>query len=204
MLEGKCYYPDDEGTYPAVILCHPHPLYGGSMHNNVVQALSLTLVNQSIIAFMFNFRGAGRSEGSFGGGIAEQEDVSAAINWLTSQSEVDPGKIGLAGYSFGAAVASQVACNDERIKAMALISPPLETSQISRLKDCPKPKLIISGTDDFVVSTQKAELIDRESAEPKQFELVAGADHFWQGHEHAMAETVTAFFSTFFRTFYSR
>ena len=135
-----------------------------------------------------------RSEGSFGDGVAEQEDVAAAISWLACQPEVDVGKVGLLGYSFGAAVALPVACNDERVKAMALISPPLEPSQIAQLKECAKPKLIVCGTEDFVVSLEKAELMNREAAEPKQFEFVSGADHFWSGREAVLAEKVAAFF----------
>ena len=199
MLEGVCYFPDGDGVFPAVVLCHPHPLYGGSMNNNVVLAASSTLVSNSIIAFMFNFRGVDGSEGSFGGGVAEQEDVAAAISWLTSQPEVDASKVGLMGYSFGAAVVLPVACNDDRVVAMALISPPVDTSKVSQLKDCAKPKLIICGTEDFVVPVEKAELINQESGEPKQFELVAGADHFWGGHESTLSEKVADFFGSLFK-----
>ena len=160
--------------------------------------MASTLVNESIIAFMFNFRGVGGSQGSFGGGVAEQEDVAAAVSWLACQPEVDAGRMGLLGYSFGAAVALPVAHSDKRIKAVTFISPPLEPSQMPQLKECAKPKLIVCGTEDFVVSLEKAELMNREAAEPKQFELVSGADHFWSGHEVAMAEKVAAFFSTSF------
>ena len=168
------------------------------MDNNVILAVGSTLVNKSTIAFMFNFRGVGGSQGSFGGGVAEQEDVAAAVSWLACQPEVDAGRMGLVGYSFGAAVALPVAHSDKRVKAMALISPPLEPSQISQLKDCAKPKLIVCGTEDFVVSLEKAELMNREAAEPKQFELVSGADHFWSGREAVLAEKVAAFFSGLF------
>lgn len=168
------------------------------MNNNVILAAASALVNKSMIAFMFNFRGVGGSEGSFGGGVAEQEDVTAAISWLASQSQVDVSRLGLLGYSFGATVALPVACDDERVRAMALISPPVEPPQLSQLRDCAKPKLIICGTEDFVVPLEMAELINRESAEPKQFELVSGADHFWRGHEVAMAEKVAAFFGSLF------
>lgn len=198
-LEGVCYFPEGDGVFPAVFLCHPHPLYGGSMDNNVVLAAASALVSKSIIALIFNFRGAGGSEGSFGGGVAEQEDVAAAMSWLISQPEVDKGKLGLMGYSFGAMVALPVACSDERVKAAALISPPLEPPQISQLKDCVKPKLIMCGTDDFVVPLDRAELINREAAEPKQFVLVSEADHFWWGHELAMGEKVAAFFDRLFK-----
>lgn len=198
-LEGACYYPDGKGIFPAVILCHPHPLYGGSMHSSVIMSMGANLVGKSIIAFMFNFRGVGKSEGSYAGGIGECEDVVAAINWLVPQPEVDKSKLGLAGYSFGASVAAPVGCDDERVKAIALISPALETSQITKLKDCTKPRFIISGSEDDVISREEVELVNGELAEPKRFEIIEGADHFWMGYEGLVAEKVTTFFEGIFK-----
>jgi alpha/beta superfamily hydrolase len=164
------------------------------MNNNVIMAVSSALVEKSIAAFMFNFRGVGSSQGKYGDGIAEQEDVATAISWLISQPVVDSNRVGLLGYSFGAAVALPVACADERVKAVALISMPPGSSQASQLKGCPKPKLIVCGTDDFVAPLDQAKLMNQEAAEPKQFELIDGADHFWLGYEAVLAEKVTAFF----------
>ncbi|MCJ7791427.1 MAG: dienelactone hydrolase family protein [Dehalococcoidia bacterium] len=180
--------------FPAVVLCHPHPLYGGSMNNNVIMAVSSALVEKSMAAFMFNFRGVGGSQGSFGDGIAEQEDVAAAISWIISQPEVDSERVGLSGYSFGAAVALPAAGTDDRVRAVALISLPPGPLQISQLKDCAKPKFLICGTNDFVVPLDQAKLLNQEAAEPKQIELVDGADHFWLGYETVLAEKVVAFF----------
>ena len=199
MLEGACYFPEGEGVFPAVVLCHPHPLYGGSMDNNVILALEAALITNSIIAFMFNFRGVGGSQGKFGDGINEQKDVTAAINWIVSQPEVDVSKVGLVGYSFGAFVSLPVACDDKRIKAMALISPPLEPSHISELKDCAKPKFIVSGSEDAFVPPAQVELLNRKLSGPKQFELISGADHFWWGYELIIAEKIADFFSPLFQ-----
>jgi len=201
-LEGLCYVPEGDGIFPAVVLCHPHPLYGGSMDNNVVLSVGSALVEKSIIAFMFNFRGVGGSQGSFGGGIDEQKDVSAGISWIISQQNVDKEKVGIAGYSFGAMVALPVTCNDNRVKALALISMPPGPEQISQLKKCVKPKLIIAGTDDMVVPVQEAKRMGKEAAEPKQFELVSGADHLWWGHESVLAHRVTGFFNKILNTKY--
>ena len=198
-LEGLCYFPDREGVFPAVVLCHPHSLYGGSMDNNVILSVSSALVEKSIIAFMFNFRGVGGSQGSFGGGIAEQEDVAAAISWIVSQPEVDSERVGLSGYSFGAAVALPVAGTDDRVRALALISLPPGPLQIAQLKNCAKPKFLICGTNDFVVPLDQSKLMDREAAEPKQFELISGADHLWWGYETVLAKKVAAFFEDKFQ-----
>jgi alpha/beta superfamily hydrolase len=193
-LEGMCYCPDRDGVFPAVVLCHPHPVYGGSMDNNVILSVSLALVKKSVIAFMFNFRGVGGSQGSFGGGTAEQEDVASAISWIISQPETDNKRVGLSGYSFGAVVALPVACADDRVGAAALISMPHGKSQISQLKSCPKPKLLICGTNDMIVPLEQAQLMNREAAEPKQFELISGADHLWWGYEAVLSEKVATFF----------
>jgi uncharacterized protein len=193
-LEGLVYFPDRDGVFPAVVLCHPHPLYGGSIDNNVILSVSSALVENSIIAFMFNFRGVGGSQGSFGGGIAEQQDATAAVNWVISQPEVDSDRVGLSGYSFGAAVALPVACISDRVKALALISMPHGAKQIAQLKSCSKPKLLIFGTNDFVVPLEQAQLMNREAAEPKQSEVISGADHLWLGYESVLAEKVAGFF----------
>jgi alpha/beta superfamily hydrolase len=164
------------------------------MNNNVVLAVSSALVERSVVAFMFNFRGVGNSQGSYGDGIAEQKDVAAAINWLISQPAVDSNRLGLLGYSFGAAVALSVACIDDRVKAVALISLPPGSSQLSQLlKSCPKTKLLVCGTNDFVVPLDQAKLMSRKAADPKHFELIDGADHFWVGYEAVLADKVAAF-----------
>jgi alpha/beta superfamily hydrolase len=169
------------------------------MDSNVILSVSLALAEKSIIAFMFNFRGVGGSQGKYGDGIAEQEDVAAAISWVISQSEADSNKVGLSGYSFGAAVALPVACTDERVKAVALISMPAASSQVSQLKGCAKPKLLICGTNDLVVPMEQAQLMSREAAEPKQFELISGADHLWWGYESVLSDKVAAFFEDKFQ-----
>jgi alpha/beta superfamily hydrolase len=193
-LQGLFYFPNSDGVFPAVVLCHPHPLYGGSMDNNVIVAASSALVEKSIIAFTFNFRGVGGSQGSYGDGIAEQEDVKAAISWLISHPMVERNRLGLLGYSFGAAVALPVACDDNRIRAVVLISLPPGPLQSSQLKNCIKPKFIICGANDFVVPLDQANLMNQEAAEPKQFDLISGADHFWVGYEPMLAGKVAAFF----------
>lgn len=198
-LEGLCYSPDRDGVFPAVVLCHPHPIYGGSMDNNVILAVGSALVESCMIAFMFNFRGVGGSQGGFGGGIAEQEDAAAAVSWVVSQPEADGNRVGLAGYSFGASVALPVACADDRVGALALISLPPGQLQITQLKRCSKPKLLICGMNDSVVPLEQAQLMSKEAAEPKLLELVSGADHLWWGYEKVLGEKVATFFEDKFQ-----
>ena len=193
-LEGLYYGVEAEGPAPAVAVCHPHPLHGGSMSNNVTCAIADALVKAGIAALLFNFRGVGRSEGRHGGGIAEQQDVVAALDWLGSWKGVDAGRLGLAGYSFGGGVALPVACADERVKCIALISPYFESSSIVLLRDCHKPKLIMAGGDDDMALPSDVEQYGREAAAPKTCEIIKGADHFWGGYEGQMAAKVAGFF----------
>lgn len=198
-LEGVCYLPDHGEHLPVAVVCHPHPLYGGSMDNNVVQAISSALVERGIAALAFNFRGVGGSQGAFDGGRGEQEDVRAALDWLCSRDYVDARKIGLTGYSFGAAVALPVACGESRVKAVALVSLPLmDDAQVqqsrSLLTTCYIPKLLVCGDDDFVVPLSAMQRLAEVAPEPKEVRVIAGADHFWWGNEQTVAATVADFF----------
>jgi alpha/beta superfamily hydrolase len=195
VLEGILTIPEGTGALPAVIVCHPHPLYGGSMDNNVVSSLSETLAQASLASFKFNFRGVGGSQGKFGQGIGEREDAKAAISFISTVKEVDSERIGLAGYSAGAGFALPVGSNDDRIKALAAISPPLSMSDFDFLKSCPKPKLLISGSRDDLISTEQFLEFCQKLPEPKECESIEGADHFWWGYESSLAAKVTTFFT---------
>jgi alpha/beta superfamily hydrolase len=197
-LEGILHLPAGKGPFPAVAVCHPHPLYGGDMHNNVVLAICHALAEASLAAFRFNFRGVGQSEGDFAEGIGEQEDVVSALAFLASVSRVDPNKIGLAGYSFGTQVALPVAPQREQVKAMALVSPVLSAWDWEQLKSYVRPKLFLCGDKDHYVSYQEVQRLVSGLPQPSQCEVIPGADHFWWGYEGKVAEKVSAFFKKAF------
>jgi len=195
VLEGILAIPEGAEPFPAVIVCHPHPLYGGSMDNNVVYSLCETLTQASLASFKFNFRGVGGSQGEFGQGIGEQEDVEAAISFLSTIKEVDSKRIGLAGYSAGAGFALPVAFKDDRVRALAAVSPPLPMFDFAFLKSCPKPKLLISGTRDDLIPIDQFLEFCQNLPEPKECESIEGANHFWWGYESRLAGKVAAFFT---------
>lgn len=197
-LEGEWHLPQGKGPFPAVAVCHPHSLYGGSMWNNVVIAVCQSLSRDLIAAFRFNFRGVGKSGGTFGGGTAEQEDVKAALAFVSSASNIDPGKIGLVGYSFGGSVALPVALIDERVSLLALVSPALLDAGWDQLEQYPRPKLVIVGDADSVVRLERFRQYIKDVTNPAQYQLVSGADHFWLGYEQELARTLTRFFVTGF------
>lgn len=122
-LEGILALPRGEGPFGLVIVCHPHPLYGGSMHNKVVHAVCEKIGEKGLAWLKFNFRGVGDSGGHFGGGGSEKEDAKAAVAFAQAQEKIDPERMGICGYSFGSMIAFAVAAEDARIKAVAGISP---------------------------------------------------------------------------------
>jgi alpha/beta superfamily hydrolase len=194
-LVGVLQIPDGEGLFPAVVICHPHPLYGGSMDNNVVNSLCDALVANPCITLKFNFRGVGGSQGMFSDGVGEQADVKAAISFVAALREADRARLGLAGYSAGAAWGVTAAYRDDRVSALAAVSPPLTLFDFNVLRDCRKPKLMICGSRDELI--QDKALLDfcRTLPEPRECYIVEGADHSWWGHEKELAERVTDFFS---------
>ncbi len=197
LLEAVWHFPEGTGSFPAVVVCHPHPLYGGNMSSNVVFGICQALAQKSIAALRFNFRGAGKSGGEFGEGIGEQEDVKAALDFVASTANIDQKRKGLAGYSFGASVALPVAAQDERVKMLALVSPALTDSGWEQLKSYTKPKFVIVGENDFVIP--QAQFLKLAGNMPEQYQVIAGADHFWSGYEAEVVEKISQFFAEGFK-----
>jgi len=194
-LEGILHLPQGKPPFPAVVVCHPHPLYGGSMYNNVVLAICDALAEATIVAFRFNFRGVGKSKGNYSEGIGEQEDVKSALAFLTGMSKVNSNEIGLAGYSFGTKVALPVAIHGKEVRAIALVSPFLSTSDWGQLKTYVRPKLFLCGSEDHFISPREVQQMTSELPDPYQYEVIHGADHFWSGYEEQVAEKVSTFFT---------
>jgi uncharacterized protein len=191
MLEGILHRPAGICLYPAVAVCHPHPLYGGDMHNSVVVAICEGLCAEGMGALRFNFRGVGGSEGSFGGGSEERRDVRAALDYLEGEPAVDGGRIGLAGYSFGALVALAVV--DERVQGVAAVSPPLAMQDLSG-RELRRPSLFVFGGEDAIAPADRlADLASALVGEHRTV-VVPGADHFWWGQEEVLVKEVVAFF----------
>jgi hypothetical protein len=195
MLEGIFSLPEGEGAYGLVIACHPHPLYGGNMGNNVVEAICRAVGRQGLAWLKFNFRGVGRSGGNFAGGVGEKEDARAAISFGATQARVDGERIGICGYSFGSSVAFAVAVENVQVKAVAGISPFIEPADL--LDHYHRPKLFISGTEDEWVDVGNLERLVQNLPEPKEWMMQPGADHFWVGSESPMAERVSDFFAKY-------
>ncbi len=172
-----------------VVICHPHPLYGGDMENPVVVRVQEVCAALGLATLRFNFRGVGASGGVHGGGVGEQDDAVAALDVLAKA--MGGGALAIAGYSFGSRIAALVGGRDDRIAGMALIAPPLAMSDFGFLADTHVPTLMVAGTrdqycppDDFSRFTAARRWITAATIE--------GADHFFFGKLFPLGEAVTA------------
>ena len=161
------------------LVCHPHPLFGGTLHNKVVYQTAKALHRRNIPVLRFNFRGAGLSEGEHDQGRGEQDDVSAAIDFLAREFPGRP--ILLAGFSFGSWVGLRVGCRDQRVTQLIGLGIPVDRSDLGYLRDCVKPKLIVQGENDQFGSRANVEALFATLPDPKRLVIVAAADHFFQG-----------------------
>lgn len=197
-LEGIWEIPDRTGPFPAVVVCHPHPQFGGDMYNDVVYYICRELTQRSIAALRFNFRGVGESGGSYGGVAAAVTDLEAAIAYLFSHPDFDENKLGLAGYSFGAEVCTKYAHREKRLRALTLVSPVFGEPAWHDLAGFAGPKLIVAGEQDYYLDYDLFKKRKGMLPGPAECRLVAGTDHFWVGYETIMAELVGNFFRRIF------
>ncbi len=159
----------------AALVCHPHPLFGGTLHNKVVFHTMKALNSFGFPVLRFNFRGAGLSHGEHDQGEGEVEDVRTALNWLDSEYHLP---LVFAGFSFGAAVGLRAACPDSRVKGVIAVGTPVgpvvADSEVPRtytfdfLRECPKPKFFVSGARDQFGPRPKLEELVRTIPEPKK------------------------------------
>ena len=176
----------------AVVVSHPHPLYGGDMHNPVVGLISAPFEDQGWTTLRFNFRGVGRSQGDFDQGVGEQEDVSAAVAYLKGLGEQ---QIILAGYSFGAWVSAQAALTHPEVQGSILVSPPIGMMDFSFLSQDTKTHLIIVGDQDPYAPVAKIKNLVQSMPAPPPIKIIKGADHFfssgWEELTAAIRENLT-------------
>jgi alpha/beta superfamily hydrolase len=174
------------------VVCHPHPLYGGTIHNKVVYQTAKALHQHGAPVLRFNFRSAGQSEGVHDRGIGEQADVRAGLDYLSAEF---PGKaIVLAGFSFGSWVGLRVGCEDARVTSVIGLGLPVDKVDVSYLRACVKPKLIIQGGQDQFGSRANIEALFTTIPEPKRLVIVEGADHFFAGRLDAIGTAIETWF----------
>ena len=179
-LEAILWSPPQSDESPlAGLVCPPHPLFGGTMHNKVVYQAAKSLDELGLPVLRFNFRGAGASEGKHDCGQGEQDDVRAALDFLADEFPGSP--LLLAGFSFGCWVGLRVGCGDTRVTELIGIGTPVNDSDFSYLSDCEKPKLFVQGSEDQFGSIDKLEVLVASLPGTNQVRSVHGADHFFVG-----------------------
>jgi alpha/beta superfamily hydrolase len=172
------------------LVCHPHPLFGGTMHNKVVYQAAKALHRRGMAVLRFNFRGAGLSEGTHDKGRGEQDDVRAALDYLAREFPSRP--ILLVGFSFGSVVGLKVGCADPRVEKLIGLGIPVNDSDLTYLRTCGKPKLIIQGGNDQFGSRANVESLFSTLPEPKRLVIVEGVDHFFAGKLQEVGAAIEA------------
>jgi uncharacterized protein len=179
--------PAADPNFVAVV-CHPHPLFGGTMHNKVVFQAAKALHQRGASVLRFNFRGVGQSDGAYDHGQGEQGDVRAAIDYLADEFPGRP--ILVAGFSFGSSVGLRVGCGDARVVQLIGMGLPVDNIDFSFLRGCAKPKLLIQGGNDQFGSRASMDALFATIPGPKRLVVVDGADHFFTGKLDAVGSAI--------------
>jgi len=163
----------------AALVCHPHPLFGGTMHNKVVYQAAKSFDSLGLPVLRFNFRGAGTSGGEHDKGEGEQGDVRAALDFLADEFPGVP--LLLAGFSFGCWVGLRVGCRDDRVTQLIGLGTPVNSTDFSFLRACKKPKLFVHGSHDKFGDLARVQALIDSVPDPKRLVVVQDADHFFVG-----------------------
>ena len=166
----------------AALVCHPHPLGGGTLHNKVVYHTMKAFSSLGLPVLRFNFRGVGLSEGSFDHGRGELEDARAALDWLDANLQLP---VLLAGFSFGSYIGMQAGCGDSRVRGLIGLGVPVlaegRSYSYEFLDQCMRPKLFVCGAEDQFGPRDAVRAMLEHTAEPKRMVWIEGAEHFFQG-----------------------
>lgn len=172
----------------AVVFAHPLPTEGGTMHTKVVYQAAKALARIGCVVLRFNFRGVGRSAGSWDEGRGEMDDFKAALSYMAT---AHPGlQIWAAGFSFGAYIASTAGADDDRVCALIAIAPPVHKYEFASVKLSPKPKFIIHGERDELISIRMARHFYAQLPEPKEFVEIDKADHLFDGQTREVGDAL--------------
>ena len=187
-LEALLEEPDDRPPGEACVLCHPHPLFGGTMHNKVVYRMARALRRSGSVVLRFNFRGVGRSQGEHAEGVGEIEDARAAVEWLRGRYSGLP--CSLAGFSFGSRVILELGCALGDAARLVAVGFPTSAGEAPYLASCQVPKFFITSTADQYAPRQEMEMLYAKIASPKQMIWIEAEDHFFGGALDRLEEVV--------------
>jgi alpha/beta superfamily hydrolase len=187
-LEAILWTPARSTPAMVALVCHPHPLFGGTMHNKVVFQTAKALDSLGIAVLRFNFRGAGLSEGTHDKGRSEVDDVRQALEFLVGQFRETP--LLVAGFSFGCWVGLRAGCEDARVEKLIGIGAPVNDSDFSYLAECSKPKLFVHGSNDQFGDVKKVRQMVASLPGKNELVVVDGVDHFFTGKIEELAKAI--------------
>jgi len=175
---------------PAAVVCHPHPMYGGSMQNNVVEAILAAMWQAGYATLRFNFRGVGASEGEHDGGPGEVDDAVAAMTFLLTQPGVRKDGAAMTGYSFGAMVAMNAGNERAEISRIIAVALPLAMAEARVPAGASKPVLLVSGDYDSYSPVAGLQALKSKIGDSARLEIVGGTDHFFGGCEAELSRVI--------------
>jgi len=186
-LEALLDVPEGESRAVAVF-GHPHPLHGGTMHTKALYQAAKATARIGVAALRFNFRGVGRSAGTFDSGPGEKADFSAAISFVHDRFPDVP--IWAAGMSFGSWVAMTVGAEDPRVSLLLGVAPPVDRYDFDVLRTCTLPKFIVHGESDELISIKEIRKFYAQLPEPKELVTIEDANHLFEGKTSLVGEAV--------------
>lgn len=189
-LEALLELPKD-GPVGAGVVCHPHPLHGGTLHNKIVYQVAKGLVEAGVASLRFNFRGTGLSSGVHDEGRGEAEDVAAALDLLADRFPAAPQVV--AGFSFGALVGLRVARSRPDVRALVGVGVPLSHGSFEFLLGETRPLLLLHGSEDPFGLLEDVQRLAAEIGPTARLHVVEGTGHFFEGHVPAVREVVREF-----------
>lgn len=178
-LEALLEEPDDQAPREAVVICHPHPQHGGTMHNKVVYRIARGLRRAGTVVLRFNYRGVNLSEGRYDNGVGEIEDTRAAVEYLRSRYPELP--FSLAGFSFGSRIVLKLGCEIPGVRRVLAVGFPASLEQSGSLGQCDVPRTFILSTHDEFCSVAAMEAYFGTLKGPKELIWIEAADHFFAG-----------------------
>jgi alpha/beta superfamily hydrolase len=187
-LEALLQERDEHDHALTAVVCHPHPLYGGTMHNKVAHRVAATLHGLGAAVLRFNFRGVGHSAGTFDRGEGELADARTALAFL--RERYPNARRWAAGFSFGSWVASRLAAGEPDVERLILVAPPVHTQTFEEMRTLATPKLVVQGTGDEICRPENLERVWPEWAEPRRLVRVPGASHFFDRQLGELAEAI--------------
>jgi alpha/beta superfamily hydrolase len=188
-LEALLEEPEDVEPRSCAVVCHPHPLFGGTMHNKVVYRMARGLRRSGIVVLRFNFRGVGASAGEHAHLEGEIEDARAALAWLRQRYPALP--YGLAGFSFGSRVITRLGCETEGAGFLMAAGFPTRLGPTDYLETCPAPKIFLQSTNDQYGPRPELQALYQRFQGPKQLHWIEASDHFFAGGLEALEERVS-------------